>query len=1770
MADYELPDGRYTNKDFQAIYEEMLEYARKLSLKWDPSQSNESDPGVVLIKELALFADKNNYNSDKNLLEAFPSTVTQMGNARKLFEQLGYTMKWYQSGTSEISMRWIGEGDVPTEIKIPKFTMVSNNDDSAVFTIIDDKSLSVTGNTLFNVVEGTAVDYTVAGSKRITADHLDADNRLYFTENNIAENGIFICNVDDYDEPVSNYDEWSIVDNLSVEPYAYGDTYNRIFKFGVLSDGNTCYIEFPENASSIINYGINITYILSNGQNGNIEANALSKFYNDIVIKDNNGVDVVLSQDNVLISNYSAIGNGYEPESIDDAYRNYKKTIGTFNTLVSLRDYMNAINTSGLVSNGFVTDRTNDIQSSYHIISTDSGVTRRVLKIVEHDLVPEMNAFNLKMYLLDLVDSDTISNIADYDKTFNVVRNVETTTLDTKYYIVDEEIYNVLNYIDKTKSIQHDFISHKVDDVCMIINKYPINCTIIPKQRITKVQAAEIESDIISNLCDKLNSKKVEFGVPVEYDDVYDVIVNSNGLIKSAILEDLTYQAFAVYYDENNISLDGSAQPGYVARLISGDMSNNQYYGTWNSDTSTYDSPQKDSWSVGDKCLDIADGKVYTKTDSSWEFDKTTTIQDDIYAKSVLNGNTQLFVHDEDFDYTYTQKPQPVGSDNSPIIDGVDELSTQAAIVLNISNGTGQYTLKNNENIILQSPNMITKESYTIGVRYQYRIGDNIPSNANYRLKDNESICFYWTEEDSDTADYRYAFYGKGTIISPTFDMMRSNSATGSNDVYAIGAVPYIPAAMNIVNNGSSSGYIIGGSIRDSYSGEIYTYKEFIKNKLASSVNNLSSTKYVEIKDMNQKTFSYESDGYYRECYWILNNRVYDDASGKYKYQLFGDTGEFEQSYTLNSNEYFMYTNADHSEFEILGPDTKIVRRKTIGDSTLTAWSCDVIDSSYQTILSEGVKSLSKYWQSIQSNCSIELTESVIYTLGEGATLHVSAYEWAQDCVWKADNIPIDATLVDVSDFIILGKKDDDGFKKWESGDNYSDIQLYDLNHIYFDRETGKFYIAAASSTGLLLLMKDVTNYYAQLTVIKTVNDVVYKIPYSTYLAGNGDIANTIDFKSFDLPRSDKWQASVIYASSSDNGYSVVVDKQAIALVGVYEVSESGDSGTISPTTLDKYIDLTNTSIPVGDYSVLIQNASTEQVKEYLTKEMPANSISSTVYYWVDNENVEIWGPMLCNKLNDVTLLFYNDGCAIQSNDGNFDSLSEFAMWYNYENDVVKIPPSLLSDSSSGWEGRSTLNINMTNSSPQTLFDGQSIIATRVKEDETIESIPIASAYQWQKVSASASELLAHIFGFSVIVENSDIKYFDSDNGRWETLSEGTVSVKSVTGSVVHITKEDININSESADVDSYYAQLSVDSDGSLVVDKCYKSVVVDGEEVSLLSNKDLIVDGPVATVSEQGLLGSVEYPSLFVYQYNIEKDDASGDYDITYNNDGSIGINIVSQHGNPAYVQFNVFEGKYIIPVDVPLFGAAFASIGCDFKKAVGEEQPTAFPVFDLTSGKVVTINTVITGKHYYLLDVDSPTTLRLNIQAYGSEFSKYDVNGDGRITNADAQYLLNVAAHSIQVDEQFVQDHDLDGDGEITATDALKVARVVAGLDLIGGAGISQVIIGNIYRYTNPTLPTTYESILNEYDDVDDVIMNDTTLNTIAMNVVRLNGVDGVFDFTYQVDPDDEIENPLDANSFFNKKHIYNPFTIGKMKTISDDGKKSLIKIKVTQVSR
>lgn len=366
----------YTNKDFESIYPELLDTVKKLSYKWDPTISNESDPGVLLLKLNALIADKVNYNADVNVLECFPISVTQERNARKLYEQLGYYMHWYQSASTQVSMVWSGEQS-SNFITIPPFTMVADEDSKIIYSLIgsnDTKNVSEVNVfcdgriSNFYALQGVAVNYDINGQKLIKTSDLDENRRLYFTTNAIAENGIFIKNANSND-----WNSWQKVDNLLVE-----NSGNNYFQFGVSQEDEIAYIEFPEDADVLFGNGINITYLITEGYDGNVNLGIINKLYNDLSLTNNLGNSVTLNSDNISLLNVTAGAGGRNPETIEDAYRNYQRTVGTFDTLVTLRDYYNAIvslqvGSSG-VANGFVCDRTNDIQNTFKVMTLDNNV----------------------------------------------------------------------------------------------------------------------------------------------------------------------------------------------------------------------------------------------------------------------------------------------------------------------------------------------------------------------------------------------------------------------------------------------------------------------------------------------------------------------------------------------------------------------------------------------------------------------------------------------------------------------------------------------------------------------------------------------------------------------------------------------------------------------------------------------------------------------------------------------------------------------------------------------------------------------------------------------------------------------------------------------------------------------------------------------------------------------------------------------------------------------------------------------------------------------------------------------------------------------------------------------------------------------------------------------------------------------------------------------------------------------------------------------------
>jgi hypothetical protein len=442
MSSNPLNNQSYINKDFQTIYPELLDLIKKLTYKWDPTISNESDPGVLLIKLNAIIADKNNYNIDKNLLECFPDTVTQDSNASKLFNQLGYPMHWYMAADGTLQMRWnaekLGNGNHIYSYKVPQFTMVSDDSKEIVYTILNDVDVSTDGTTQqVDVLQGVIRDYSFGFTLLLNRSLLDYKNRLYFPITNVAQNGIFISDaVKNFNnEYVFTWDRsddgWKRVDNLHIQPLG-----TKCYKFGVDALTNSCYIEFPSDISDLMGEGIFMKYLQTDGKSGNIASKRLSSFYSDLEYKQDGEYDKPtrsLSTD-IKVWNVNSITNGKNIETIDEAYIGYQKQVGTFDTLVTLRDYLNYILNEEfrVASNGVIADRNNDIQSSYRIVTNKNGYSefKTVVKADDNGKL-EMSPYDIKPYLLEYSDmskfspdttfeSQKITMANDYNKSFNL------------------------------------------------------------------------------------------------------------------------------------------------------------------------------------------------------------------------------------------------------------------------------------------------------------------------------------------------------------------------------------------------------------------------------------------------------------------------------------------------------------------------------------------------------------------------------------------------------------------------------------------------------------------------------------------------------------------------------------------------------------------------------------------------------------------------------------------------------------------------------------------------------------------------------------------------------------------------------------------------------------------------------------------------------------------------------------------------------------------------------------------------------------------------------------------------------------------------------------------------------------------------------------------------------------------------------------------------------------------------------------------------------
>lgn len=654
-----------TKKDYYQIWNELLELASKISTRWSPDSTNESDPGIVLLKSLVAIADKLNYNIDKNTLEAFMPSATQQESMRKLTEMMGYSMKYYRAANCKVSISYKDDNDVSLStlgtIYFPKFINIKNEEEDVNYVTIEDFTLQESEPVRqVSALEGELVECETDTDNIISMTHLDDNNRYLLPETNVAENGIFVCNIVDHVEGMSRESEyWKPVDNLNTQLPG-----SLVFKFGFDSNENLPYIQFPDDISQLIKDGLRIKYVRTNGLMGNVSARTLCKMEvpalwgtaTDENIKN-------LTAENFNVVNSSAATNGADPETLTEAYNGFKKTIGTFDTLVTCRDYMNKIyqmtasdtDLTPLVSNAIVSDIRDDINRSitlcsfndYGICYSDRSLPKTVTKEAEdisgNPVTIKATEDMIEHFDLILYPFSTIYGINSKDEYVNSFK-------------INFENKNKIQYdLKNSKTISHNIVTPDDNDIACIKNYLKLKAKITTVKKVTVAEELELLTKVYSAIYENFNCHKIDFGEEIPYETILEVIKNADPRIKDVNLDEpLLYT--------NIMKVDNTEYP-----LVS------------------------------------------TGTN---KFEDWATMYNKLVLRNVLAGRIAAFNYDTDFATNYAETPYTGFTSPEKIVKLVSHFDASG---INSADG---YKLQDNEVIQFRTPNLKTSVTYPSYVNY--------------------------------------------------------------------------------------------------------------------------------------------------------------------------------------------------------------------------------------------------------------------------------------------------------------------------------------------------------------------------------------------------------------------------------------------------------------------------------------------------------------------------------------------------------------------------------------------------------------------------------------------------------------------------------------------------------------------------------------------------------------------------------------------------------------------------------------------------------------------------------------------------------------------------------------------------------------------------------------------------------------------------------------------------------------------------------------------
>lgn len=482
---------QYTSRDYDSLITEMKDLVPKLTDLWKPEAT--ADPGYVLMTLLASSADMLGVNLDWLANEIFAPSVTQRKNAEKLFDLIGYTLGWYTAARTEVTFtnnsatdtivldfgfnganfatlnaytditqqpRVITYNILPLTNKYGTQDTRSKRDilSSAVdtFSDVDSVTLNPGGSVTRVAIEGELRSTTVSVEDvkknnyiiKLPSQHLDtsavwirAKSTLHSDEFKSTQ-WIQVSSAAEFTEPEPRFAV--TYDNYSNAQIQISNYLNQL----------------PDYAN---NY-LTIYWIECSGVIGSVSANVLGNFQPAIPAVEGSVVNS-FDEEALMISNldntrelpHTHTVTGKSPETGKEAYRNSRKYINTWDSLITIPDFNRFLNREPGVDCGLVIDCQKALEINLAIYH-DTNLTdeqKAKMYITKYDFpISTTDTFNWRSILDDVDTANGLPFTCNF-KTYTAMCYMIHNDFN------DIEDYTKSDYIDQTgKSQIKDAVSY--------------------------------------------------------------------------------------------------------------------------------------------------------------------------------------------------------------------------------------------------------------------------------------------------------------------------------------------------------------------------------------------------------------------------------------------------------------------------------------------------------------------------------------------------------------------------------------------------------------------------------------------------------------------------------------------------------------------------------------------------------------------------------------------------------------------------------------------------------------------------------------------------------------------------------------------------------------------------------------------------------------------------------------------------------------------------------------------------------------------------------------------------------------------------------------------------------------------------------------------------------------------------------------------------------------------------------------------------------------